>query len=95
MLTSRLAERAFVRGVAKPLRRRRCWLATRASSTLVSKEDILRAREVVNGSPAVWATPLLEGVQLAGVDGTVALKLESLQHAGSFKIRGMVNLFHK
>ena len=58
--------------------------------TLPSRADVVAARSLVGG--AVRRTPVLElsGHEL-GVEGRVVLKLELLQHAGSFKARGAMN----
>lgn len=60
------------------------------SATLPSRADVEEARERIGG--AVRRTPVLElsGHEL-GVQGRVVLKLELLQHAGSFKARGAMN----
>jgi threonine dehydratase len=56
------------------------------ASSLVTRDDVLRAAAVVRG--AVRRTPLLDAEQL----GTgVRLKAELLQHTGSFKARGVTN----
>jgi threonine dehydratase len=53
----------------------------------VSADDIRRAHEAIRGS--VVRTPLLSVPAIdARARGRVALKCESLQHSGSFKIRG-------
>ena len=57
---------------------------------LPSRQDVEDARERIGS--AVRCTPVLEvgGAEL-GVAGRVVLKLELLQHAGSFKARGAMN----
>jgi threonine dehydratase len=51
--------------------------------SLPTYDDVCRAAELI--APRVRRTPVLE-VEVAG--GRVTLKLELLQHAGSFKVRG-------
>ena len=55
---------------------------------------IKRAYALISASSHVRRTPLLSGFEL-GFDGSrsVRLKLESLQRTGSFKVRGMLNMF--
>lgn len=65
-------------------------------SRLVSLAHIKEAAKVVARSPHVRRTVLLEGFQLptdVSKDVDLLLKLENTQNTGSFKIRGMVNLF--
>ncbi|WP_206053780.1 serine/threonine dehydratase [Nocardioides iriomotensis] len=59
-------------------------------SVLPGRADVEAARDLVG--PAVRRTPVVEvaGDEL-GVMGRVVLKLELLQHAGSFKARGAMN----
>ena len=59
-------------------------------------EKIKDAYEVVKDSPHCRRTALLSGFQLPTDDTKdidLMLKLENTQNTGSFKIRGMVNLF--
>ena len=58
--------------------------------TLPTREDVEVAAARIG--PAVRRTPVveLEGVE-AGVEGKIVLKLEHLQHTGSFKARGALN----
>lgn len=59
------------------------------ATTDVSAASIAASRAVI--ADAVARTPLLRPVSLADAVGTpVAVKAESLQHAGSFKVRGVV-----
>jgi len=61
---------------------------------VVSKADLAAAAQRIKDSPHVRRTPLLRGWPVAqGVE--VLMKMESLQNTGSFKLRGMVNLFAK
>jgi threonine dehydratase len=62
------------------------------SSQLVSRADVERAYELIR--PYVRRTPILEMLpgELPGLEYPVTLKLELLQHAGSFKTRGA---FHR
>jgi threonine dehydratase len=56
----------------------------------VTREDVVAARERIAGR--VRVTPVLEpGPGAFGLDGSVVLKLELLQHTGSFKPRGAFN----
>jgi threonine dehydratase len=58
-----------------------------SGSPLVSRDDILLARERI--APYVRRTPVLElGSGVFGVPGRITLKLELMQHTGSFKPRG-------
>ena len=59
-------------------------------AVLPAREDVEAARELIGS--AVRRTPVVEvaGDEL-GVDGRVFLKLELLQHTGSFKARGAMN----
>src|SRR5687767_3760852 len=62
---------------------RRGYVGRVSAMTLPTYDDIRRARELV--APHVRRTPVME----IEIDGRpVALKLELLQHAGSFKVRG-------
>lgn len=57
---------------------------------IVTPEDIRRARDRIDGR--VRRTPVAElGDGAFGVPGRIALKLELLQHTGSFKPRGAFN----
>ncbi|GMI59998.1 hypothetical protein ScalyP_jg9987 [Parmales sp. scaly parma] len=58
-------------------------------------EQLKEAQVRVNNSPHVRRTPLLNNIDVPkeGASSQCFLKLESLQKTGSFKIRGMVNLF--
>ena len=58
-------------------------------------EQLKEAQVRVNNSPHVRRTPLLNNIDCPkeGASSQCFLKLESLQKTGSFKIRGMVNLF--
>src|SRR3954469_15064797 len=64
-------------------------VATSAHSVgrVINRDDVDAAASRVNG--LVRRTPVLS-TELPGV-GSVVLKLEQLQHAGSFKSRGMLN----
>ena len=66
-----------------------------AATGLVTLSDITLARDYVSRSGLVRRTPLLSGFQFnaGGTKLEIGLKLESLQHTGSFKIRGMTNCF--
>ncbi len=61
-----------------------------ASATIPTADDIdtayARCRPMIRRTPIIDTTP-----GDLGVAGSVALKLESLQHAGSFKARGSLN----
>jgi len=61
----------------------------------VTLDTLKSAQQRVNASPFVRRTPLLSGFAIPGhgATATALLKMESLQYTGSFKIRGMVNLF--
>lgn len=57
------------------------------ASELVTPDDIERAAELI--APHVRATPIIEVPgQEIGLAATLVLKLEYLQHSGSFKARG-------
>ena len=64
-----------------------------AVGTLVTLDEIERARGVVGASPLVRVTPLMTDVErgVAAFEGLgvakLGLKLESLQLTGSFKVR--------
>lgn len=60
------------------------------SLTLPTRADVEAAAARIGS--AVRRTPVLEveGAEV-GVDGTIVLKLEHLQHSGSFKARGALN----
>lgn len=56
----------------------------------VTPTDILQARRRLAGS--VWTTPCVRSAWLSQATGRdVYLKLENLQHTGSFKLRGALN----
>src|ERR671929_2168109 len=58
--------------------------------TIPTLEDILRAKDVLNGF--VRKTPLQRSDTFSRLIGTnIFLKLESLQKTGSFKVRGALN----
>jgi len=58
--------------------------------TTVDREDIRRARDRI--ASHVRVTPVLEaGPGAFGTDASLVLKLELLQHTGSFKLRGAFN----
>src|SRR5919206_3427775 len=58
--------------------------------TIPTLEDILRAKDVLNGF--VRKTPLQRSDTFSKITGTnIFLKLESLQKTGSFKVRGALN----
>jgi threonine dehydratase len=65
-----------------------------ACDGLVTLADIEEAYEVVKASPGVRRTPLLGGFELGGA-AELLLKLENVQCTGSFKIRGMTNVFSR
>ncbi|RMG56372.1 MAG: threonine/serine dehydratase [Acidobacteria bacterium] len=57
---------------------------------LVTPRDILRARRRLRR--LIWSTPCVHSAWLSEAAGCqVYLKLENLQHTGSFKLRGAVN----
>ncbi|WP_337870168.1 threonine/serine dehydratase [Meiothermus sp.] len=57
---------------------------------MISRRDILEAEQRIR--PYIRYTPVIEMERGAfGVQGLLTLKLESLQHAGSFKPRGAFN----
>ncbi len=57
---------------------------------LVTPRDILRAQRRLRG--LIWSTPCVHSAWLSEAAGCqVYLKLENLQHTGSFKLRGAVN----
>lgn len=58
------------------------------TAPLPTRDDVLAAAERI--APWVRTTPVLE-VDVPGVDARVQLKLEQLQHTGSFKVRGVFN----
>ena len=68
--------------------------ARMACDDLVTLADIEEAYEVVKASPGVRRTPLLGGFELGGA-AELLLKLENVQSTGSFKIRGMTNVFSR
>jgi threonine dehydratase len=55
----------------------------------VMRDDVRAAHARI--APRVRRTPLLELARAFGHDGPISLKLELLQHAGSFKPRGAFN----
>src|SRR5260370_42243374 len=56
----------------------------------LSLADVYRARRRIEGRAT--HTPLLESAALSRIAGTpVYLKLETMQHTGSFKLRGATN----
>ncbi len=57
--------------------------------TVLDRAEVVRARERVAGQ--VRRTPLLDLTGEPGVPGRVLVKLELLQHTGSFKARGALN----
>lgn len=60
---------------------------------LVELSDVLAARNVVAGR--IHRTPVFESATLSAMTGTrLALKLESFQKTGSFKVRGVLNKLH-
>ncbi len=62
----------------------------RAAGTTVGRDDIASARERIR--PYVRTTPVVEtGAVAFGIDAPLTLKLELLQHTGSFKPRGAFN----
>ena len=68
------------------------------TSTLVTLEDVHQAHVYIEQSGLVRRTPLLSNFTVPAPGNTKAtidlhLKMESLQHTGSFKIRGMTNCF--
>jgi len=57
----------------------------------VQLQDVLQARELLQ-HPVVRHTPLVEEDTLSRISGArVFLKLENMQHTGSFKVRGSYN----
>ena len=59
-------------------------------SNSVSLKDVQAARGVV--ADLIRTTPVLESLRLGRVaGGSVSIKAESLQRAGSFKLRGVLN----
>jgi threonine dehydratase len=65
-------------------------MATSPASTTVTAEDVRRARAAI--ADVAKHTPVLPSVTLTQrLGGEVALKAESLQRTGSFKIRGALN----
>src|SRR5882757_189150 len=65
-------------------------MATSPASTIVTVEDVRRARVAI--ADVAKHTPVLPSVTLTQrLGGDVALKAESLQRTGSFKIRGALN----
>jgi threonine dehydratase len=66
---------------------------TNPTDRLVDLPDILAARDVVAGR--IHRTPVFESATLSALTGTrLALKLESFQRTGSFKVRGVLNKLH-
>ena len=62
----------------------------RATETTVERADIVIARERIRGH--IRTTPVVEtGAGSFGIDTPLTLKLELLQHTGSFKPRGAFN----
>ncbi|MFN2421345.1 MAG: threonine/serine dehydratase [Gemmatimonadota bacterium] len=60
---------------------------------LVELSDVLAARNVVAGR--IHRTPVFESATLSAMTGTrLAIKLESFQKTGSFKVRGVLNKLH-
>jgi threonine dehydratase len=60
---------------------------------LVELSDVIAARNVVAGR--IHQTPVFESATLSAMTGTrLALKLESFQKTGSFKVRGVLNKLH-
>jgi threonine dehydratase len=60
---------------------------------LVELSDVIAARNVVAGR--IHRTPVFESATLSTMTGTrLALKLESFQKTGSFKVRGVLNKLH-
>ena len=60
---------------------------------LVELSDVIAARNVVAGR--IHRTPVFESATLSAMTGTrLALKLESFQKTGSFKVRGVLNKLH-
>lgn len=57
-------------------------------NALPLRADILAAQERI--APYVRRTPVLQ-IELPGVAAEVTVKLEQLQHTGSFKVRGVFN----
>ena len=66
---------------------------------LVTLQQVNSAAQYISASGLVRRTPLVSGYKFpslvadGGKDVDLCLKLESLQHTGSFKIRGMTNCF--
>ena len=65
-----------------------------ATGGVIGLAEIARAWARISASSHVRRTPLISGFEM-GFDGSrsVRLKLESLQRTGSFKVRGMLNVF--
>jgi len=65
-------------------------MTTSSASTSVSADDVRRARSAI--ADVAKHTPVLPSVTLTQrLGGEIALKAESLQRTGSFKIRGALN----
>lgn len=66
---------------------------TLAPAPLVELPEVLAAREIV--AESIHRTPVHDSAYLGAETGSrVALKLESFQKTGSFKVRGVLNKLH-
>jgi len=65
-----------------------------SQNDLVTYEEIITANQAIQKTSLVRSTPLEKGFLLPnGIE--VALKMEHMQHTGSFKIRGMFTTFQE